>query len=463
MKYKYFLPAVCVLLCVVLIFVISNTNDHARMSSETAHQVEILKFVNQTYNETRKQDEQHSIASTNHSRDVWDICGLLRFPTDIDNARAYVEDLELSETCLDALEDVVLSINPYEKHNHSRFGKGHEFSLIVLDNPMTYERVFADPSGDLSRITDALAKPECRLEEESDRQNLRDSCNADAFINYATIYKICYKSNDTTQSGHFLYQYQSQLQYEQPVMPINEMWKGYLERRWVDEQCLKFGPELELTIENHPTLFKQVVSYSVLNHSTAFNERDQLRIDDPERASRLDTSDFYSSLLILGAEFGDEAAGLTWEGRRRGIFSSILNNEPWTKMRLGHEPGEERVRQALELVVTLAKREVNFDWEWLVRHVCTTHLQDDTANLEQHSCRSLINNVASELALDFGQEAHAIDEARDSYSVEDIHVMRDEALRKLAAGELVLKNDIQLQIFALDQFQQVAMELGMYE
>ena len=95
-----------------------------------------------------------------------------------------------SEHCRTALETHVDAINPY------RWGRTNfdlQFEVVVLDNPLTFERIFADPIGDFARVQDAMSQAECLLEQGTRIDHeLKESCNADALMNYALLNRFCY-------------------------------------------------------------------------------------------------------------------------------------------------------------------------------------------------------------------------------------------------------------------------------
>lgn len=101
---------------------------------------------------------QLSVSSRDIPDDVWEICGRDAWPKDYENGRREIENFELTEECQIAMEEHILKSNPL-------VFSSDEFSFILQDNPMTYERVFSDPAGDLEKIMDALSRPECLLED----------------------------------------------------------------------------------------------------------------------------------------------------------------------------------------------------------------------------------------------------------------------------------------------------------
>lgn len=94
-----------------------------------------------------------------------------------------------SEECRIALETHINGINPYL---WDRTIDPTPFALVVLDEPFTFERVFADPSGDMIRMQDAMSRPECLLKGDERNWELKETCHAESFLNYALIHHFCF-------------------------------------------------------------------------------------------------------------------------------------------------------------------------------------------------------------------------------------------------------------------------------
>ncbi|MDE0644699.1 MAG: hypothetical protein OXH84_00465 [Gammaproteobacteria bacterium] len=52
------------------------------------------------------------------------------------------------------------AINPYHWNDDT---DNRAFAFVVIENPLTFERIFTDPVGDLARVQDALSRSECKL------------------------------------------------------------------------------------------------------------------------------------------------------------------------------------------------------------------------------------------------------------------------------------------------------------
>ena len=353
--------------------------------------------------------------------DVWDRCAIDQYihPTeDLEAARSFVQDLILTSECLEALDPHVRYSNPFTRYGSASRGF-YEFSLIHLENPMVYERVFSDPTGDLEKVLDALWSPECLWEHSSDddsagkfsdllpspfdignvsnstrsafikettraKWELKDTCHAESFANYAAFFDACYRESafgyflklQSHFAGHLLTRKQT-----------SSIWKNYLGQRWVETQCQQFEPSVELSLVQYPYKYPQVLQIGLLRSnfrsSNQFNPYD-LRDEDT----------LYNALLSFGAQFGDEAASFSYDA----IFYRI--NQPWRffvdGLRESKTLNMERLQTAIDLVSALDRAELDYDLEWLVDHTCNVDRplnEDSEAQKEQLSCKSLINEL----------------------------------------------------------------------
>ena len=420
-------------------------------------------------------------ASTQPSGDIWEVCGFSEFPSDIAEALEYVRDLTLTEDCIAALEDHVLSINPYKSHpwNWSTLSNGYEFHLIVLEDPLTYDRIFNDPIGDLNKVIDALSRPECRLETSRDTTNsifytrnsvesrpqidrddeqLKDSCYAEAFTNYASFFNACYQQ----RAGYVLHIHRDDFtRYRSQPELVDHIWQTYLEARWVEEKCETFDAILELNAQIYPEQFQLLVdSYEQRLSPEARRGEEQIRNMKPELGRVLDEDAIYSSLLSLGARLGDEVASLTSKGqnatRYSGIFGKVLKTTSWRELsRQDKEPSAERLWHTLNVVVALERDDIKFDWNWLVRHVCSpvskpSIISEDSKTLS--NCRSAINDfrtsgyVPPKLIEDRPLSAKAFRKSISKYL--PYITTQDESMRRTQI---------------LDKIEQVAIELEIYD
>ncbi|MCY3626923.1 MAG: hypothetical protein OXG88_04710 [Gammaproteobacteria bacterium] len=324
-----------------------------------------------------------------------------------------------NERCRTTLERHVGTINPYlwGKENETS-GTHSAFAFVVIDNPLTFERIFADPTGDLARVQEALARPECQLGPDAESNwQLNKTCHADAILNYALLTRFCYEEeyynlivasdtngvsngnrisvNNTNGVSNRTRQY---YQEEDNLTPEQDrsMWIQQLEGDWVREKCKTLDPNLALRSPVHTELRKQIHSFQ------------------PDKSLN-------ATLIDLAARLGDPTAELTYpfsvgrmiptrygeEGYKYGPFAGWFTNmfEP-NELFIKHPPSVERLRQ---LVPLFAKniggddgRLIKFDHEALVQYLCappyyTSPWVNKNTAPEPPSCRTVINELRQEL------------------------------------------------------------------
>lgn len=384
---------------IVVVFILNFSSDST--SSPIAQKV---SSIGETTSELNHVGE--TVPSTNaneRSEDVWEICGLSEFPTESESAKALVQTLEISQECLSALEIHTLKTNPFERNGLAVVKGIPEFSLVILDNPMTYERIFEDPAEDLQRIIEALSQPDCEWEEFYGKKELSEVCHAEAFTNYATFYHACFnmagkKSKQAKMYFHLQHYYIFEAQEPKPDN-ITDMWQGYLEYRWVEEKCKEFGSEVALSAENYPREFETLRKYSESRVSSYDYQLLLLeREKNPLFSLPFTKYDLITILLDFGAELGDEAAGLALLDR--GVFANKLHNGKWTELKIERALSTERLREFLWFALGLERRGVKLNWDWLVRHICSsqTAIESDKSATEHANCRAAINDLYTKRA-----------------------------------------------------------------
>ena len=299
---------------------------------------------------------------------VEEACGLNEFPPfhydDPENKLDWLAALK-DATCWSALADHINAIDPYlflwgKKLYHKR-----TTAFVVLDEPITFERIFTDPVGDFARVQEALSNPECVLTGDETNWELAETCHADAFLNYALINRFCFDERITARTGTIYWP-------EDNPTPKQDrlMWKQRLEAQWVEEKCEEQDPVLELT--EHPELYDLLIS-----------------LHDPKsKYVRLELTE--EILIELAARLGDDAAGLTQfmpgftgsgpsyseEGYKYGRFSGLLTSSEWRAFERKEPPTIDRFVQTFHLLAMVSARrpnprdEIKFDWEWVARHLC---------------------------------------------------------------------------------------------
>lgn len=360
---------------------------------------------------------------------VEEACGLHELPPyeDWDRYRENSKNEDLltpllaSEDCKTALEKHVGALNPYIWEHISTH---LQFALFEIDKPLTFERIFADPLGDFARLQDAMSRTECLLEKGTTINfELKESCNADALMNYALFNRFCYYWSDVINpSGRRMHRLGHSPEQS------SSMWKKSLKERWVKQKCQEFDPDLRLSTDKYPDLTQLLSSFedsqSLGIHLIRAARRRHPELTDPEEP--LPPISQISNLIELAARLGDDAAALTRmkfheQGMRLGRFRGLLSNPAWTNLQTKREPSQERLRQTFELLSTIASSNFELNWEQLVRHLCeppftksnrrTSH--SDTDELEEstepQSCRAVINELYIDGDLT-DSELHLIDQ-----------------------------------------------------
>ncbi|MDE0094731.1 MAG: hypothetical protein OXO49_09560 [Gammaproteobacteria bacterium] len=328
-------------------------------------------------------------------------CGVNEFPphhwySDLDSDTSYSLENDpfdsngdwkvLEGECQVALDNQLNATNPYLWFDNT---KNRQFAFIVTDKPLTFARLFADPVGDLARVQDALARPECQLGENAESHwQLHDTCHADALLNYALITRFCYNEGVRNRTRQYYWNNETPEQ-------DRSMWIQDLESAWVRRKCKTLDPTLNLQSEVHTEL------------------RAQLRTLYPAAPKR----DLDGILIELAARLGDDAAALTKtvfrpydkiysdEGYKYGPLAGWFTNlfEParlFTKL----SPSVERLRQLVPLfgknIGDDGGKFIQFDHEALVQHLCTppyyNTLSDSLIAPDPPSCREIINELRQE-------------------------------------------------------------------
>ena len=371
---------------------------------------------------------------------VEEACGLNEFPAFwvevVGFKRHYyghgIKVLESNGECRAALEAHMRDINPYLWGITDNIIR--PLAFVVLENPLTFERIFADPSGDLVRVQDALSSPECLLQGDETNWELKESCHADALINYAFINRFCFDLG-TLKRDRTIFWPEDNPTPEQDRL----MWKQSLEGDWVRMKCKILSPELELTLERHPALLKLVMSLDK-SHSN--------------KGSR-------ELLIELAARLGDDAAGLTREtlvphshvyrenGEEFGRFSWLFTGDQWGEFANKELPSADRFEQVFNMLALVGARrsnpreEIQFDWELVAQHLCTPPYYNSKRSHE----RTLRQFEDVKDVLVAYREAH--DNPKSCQEV--VHEIRQ---RDIKFPPLIQ---------ALGKFEQVAIELDVYD
>ena len=286
----------------------------------------------------------------------------------------------LEGECQAALERHLYALNPYLWFDATY---NRQFAFIKTDPPLTFERLFTDPDGDLRRVQGALARPECLLGSDAEPNwLLHETCHADALLNFALITRLCYNEGVRNRNRHYYWP-------ENNPTPEQDrgMWIQSLENGWLREKCESLDPTLDLQSEMHTALRAQL------------------------KALEQDDRSYWEGILIeLAARLGDDAAALTDEyghlgykyGHLAGWFTDVFYpTELFTK----HPPSVERLRQLVPFFAKYiggrGRKLIQFDHEALVQHLCTPPYYtpkwvDEDTLPEPPSCRTIVDALRQE-------------------------------------------------------------------
>ncbi|MYF02337.1 MAG: hypothetical protein F4227_05065 [Gammaproteobacteria bacterium] len=298
-----------------------------------------------------------------------------------------------SDECRSALDSYINTINPYLWVAAGTSEVVSPFAFVLSDEPLTFERMFSDPTGDLARVQDALSRPECLLTDDDTNWEMKETCYADAFLNYALFNRFCYGNATRYRVRHY-YQEEDNPTPEQDRL----MWKQALEDAWIERKCEEFSPELELTKKQYPELVMLLQS-----------------LGDPEIKGNASLE----ILIELAARLGDPTAAFTQpyyayggtnfgaiyrdEGYKYGRFSGLLTSGEWQEFSVKKEPSTDRFLRTFKMLALASARrpnpldEIEFDWEFVARHLCEppydNPYRDSEESTKPQSCKEIVHEL----------------------------------------------------------------------
>lgn len=245
-------------------------------------------------------------------------------------------------------------------------GQDGVFQLLSTEKPMSYHRVFANPSRDRGLVLDALSKEECRLDStDLVRLDLKDTCHAQAFANHMQFLRLCHaeynpahRLMDDMETVDFLHQ----LKIDTKEM-THDIWIKYLENKWVNTECNKYRDNKQLF-----TLVKN-------RHSQAHEWLHSIatRLGEDQHWDDLKVSPVLNTLRAISARLGDEWAMIT--------YTPAEINKQWYKFIQHEQIGLTQFKDGIELVVLLQDLNIEINWKRLVQHLCTR--KDDGLDCQQ--------------------------------------------------------------------------------
>lgn len=269
--------------------------------------------------------------------------------TDLDSLRKACPNMleELSSECTSTLEEYFKDATLPEWDNW--LGR-----LLHLGVPLTFARVFEDPSVNRNLALAALAREECRLDGGPIRPELHATCNAKAIASHALFTKFCMPSKTTFQEDWFGTWFTSGTRmgqesefenyYEYQILRIEserdldlgryKRQKESLTRRmfrsaWLETKCSTFDSELTRPLNIWPSIQQSVISDYSERYGSSQEEWGE---DERMKFHQELLSEEYLRLVSVAARLGDDWAITNYyrRGTKDPVFvSSIDKLRPW--------------------------------------------------------------------------------------------------------------------------------------
>ena len=281
---------------------------------------------------------------------------------------------------------------------------------ISLPNRLTLGRALRDPIGDRARVVEALQQEECLLASgESVRWDLKDSCHADAFVNLSVFLWACNEPADLEQLHQDVVNNRERARQESGN---SQRWKSNLQSsiiwllraRWLNDKCDNYQVS-DLWFDG-----RQDKEQHELLKATAsrFGEIWGRPPHLPETFV----------LKALAARLGDESAAMQYHGpsnfrAKDDSWEKHINKVwPWRKaIRAirggGIVDGSRKMAKRLQLgvfiAVSLQDSNLEFDWNFLVGEVCEREKPEDA------TCQEAIAELKGSLDWDRKEELQALD------------------------------------------------------
>ena len=319
---------------------------------------------------------------------------------------------EISEECKSAMADYFSDV-PLEFS---------DTTWISIPNRLTYGRAFENPAGDRKRVLKALNQEECLLKgDPTVRWDLKDSCHADAFANLSVLLWACDERPDIQDREEALVNLIDNAQLaEDPQRHEERVQYGivrFLEARWFGDKCAEYKPSvLRFSAHREPT------AYETLRAAAS-------RSGEPWVSSSNAPETFV--LKAIAARLGDEvsalyyfpslskASGRSWDEHVRKVWpwKSDLPFGPSTledffgTLEIFEGPqdaaqdAEERMLNGLSVAVSLQETGFDFDWNILVRGFCK-HAETEGPT----TCQAVIARLKRKLDVDQKDELQALEQ-----------------------------------------------------
>ena len=251
--------------------------------------------------------------------------------------------------------------------------------FVAFPNPLTYRRVFADPTNDRALVLEALQRKECRLQEGDLRFDLKESCHGEAFAKFAFFVDACDFNEDQGYEFEWFEQrpindgksrFELEMDHIEQFREIepdgyfkmrNAVWTDVLESRWLQDICLQYDMS-ELRIRPESKEFSQLELISLgLVHVQAL-----------ETATTLS---MMAARFGVGWSFGVEVlVGPVELGSKDSYSKYLYEHHPWLpKLNEALVPfygRDQRLRASIEVIKSLQDIGWQLNLDKLVIGVC---------------------------------------------------------------------------------------------
>ena len=284
---------------------------------------------------------------------------------------------------------------------------------ISLPNRLTLGRALRDPYGDRARVVEALQQEECLLESgETVRWDLKDSCHSDAFANLSVFLWACNEPRDLQELYEDVVENREKAHQESTN---SQRWKSNLQSsiirllraRWLNDKC-----------DNYQ------VSELRFDESRDKEQHKLLKATASRLGEIWDRPPHVPETFVLkalAARLGDESAAmqyhcLSMNRANADSWEKHINKVwPWRKTLReiegdgiyfivdGAPKTAKRLRLGVSIAVSLQSSKLDFDWNFLVGEVCKREKPDDS------TCQEAIAELKGSLDWDRKDELQALD------------------------------------------------------
>ena len=284
---------------------------------------------------------------------------------------------------------------------------------ISLPNQLTLGRALRDPIGDRARVVEALQQEACLLESgEGVRWELKDSCHSDAFANLSVFLWACNVPKDLDSIYKRVVDNTAKA-LQEPT--DSQRWKlntqssiiQLLRARWLNDKCDNYQVA-ELRFDEH----RDKEQHELLKATAS-------RLGEIWGRSPYVPETFV--LKALAARLGDVSAAMQYHGPsnylvKEDAWEKHINKVwPWRKaVRAirgegiyffvdGPPSTARRLQLGVSIAMSLQSSKLEFDWNFLVGEVCKREKPDDL------TCQEAISELKGSLHWDRKDELQALD------------------------------------------------------